>query len=40
MKMTVVNNIHEISDFMNDNHEQPHSQIPTLLGYCEWLVIV
>ena len=38
MKMAIAKNLHEISNFLNDNHEQPHSQIPTMFRYCEWHV--
>ena len=41
-QMIIENGVHNINDFMNDimndNCERHHSQIPTMLEYCEWQV--
>ena len=35
LQLAIMTSIHEISHFINDRHCECHSQIPTILGYCE-----
>ena len=34
-QMIIENGVHNIRDFINDKCERHHSQIPTMLEYCE-----